>query len=71
VTRKRLTVPQAAEELGVTRQRVGWLIRHDLLKAELVSPRLYLIERGELDRYKKRRRPGPGRPPRRNGARPS
>jgi excisionase family DNA binding protein len=55
---------QAANELGVTEGRVRQLIRRGELRAELLRPRFYVVERESVERYKRGRRPR-GRPPKR------
>jgi excisionase family DNA binding protein len=58
-----LRVADAALELGVTTRRVRQLIAGGRLRAEPLTPRLYLVERESVERYKRTRRP-PGRPAR-------
>ena len=59
-----LRVADAALELGLTARRVRQLIAGGALRAERLSPRLYLVERDSVERHKRVRRP-PGRPARR------
>ena len=59
-----IRVADAAVELGVTPRRVRQLIARGVLRAELLSPRLYLVERESVERHKRARRL-PGRPGRR------
>jgi excisionase family DNA binding protein len=60
------TVAGAAAELGVSPRRVLQLIATGVLRAESINPRLYLVERASVERYRRDRRP-PGRPKRRDG----
>ena len=64
-TRDMVTVAEAARELGVSIRAVQNRIRSGEMNAEKVTPRLYLIPRGEVERWKPiGKRPG-GRPPKR------
>ena len=55
-----MSTVQAAEELGVNRQRVVALIKQGVLDAERVG-RSYLVTEESVERRKKEN-PGPGRP---------
>ncbi len=52
-----VTVTEAAEELGLSRQRVHRLIQGGQLPAEQVHDRLLVIPRSDLDRFKRVDRP--------------
>jgi excisionase family DNA binding protein len=54
-------VTDAASELDVTPRQIRKLIGQGVLRAESLGPRLYLVERTSVNRYKAERR-GPGRP---------
>ena len=56
-----MRVADAAIALGVTTRRVRQLITRGVLRAERLSPRLYLVEHETVDRYARTRRPA-GRP---------
>ena len=47
-----LTVAEAAQELGVSVRAVQNRIRAGEMEAEKVTPRLYLIPRSEVERWK-------------------
>jgi excisionase family DNA binding protein len=53
ITRDFLTIPEAAEELGVDPSTLRHAARKGTLKAELLRPRLLAVTREELDRYKR------------------
>lgn len=55
-----MTVAEVAVELGVSEERVRKLCQQGRMGTKIAG--VWLIEREELERYKKRRR-GPGRPP--------
>jgi excisionase family DNA binding protein len=57
-----LTVPQAAEIIGLSRIRVRVLVRSGELPAEKVG-RDWLIRRSVVERFARKERRGPGRPP--------
>jgi excisionase family DNA binding protein len=57
-----LTVTQAAQELGVSTARIRQLIAEKRITATWVNPRLYLIERADLDEYRKSPPSKMGRP---------
>lgn len=61
-----MRVADVAGELGVSGQHVRQLIRREILRAERLSPRLYMVERASVEAYKEGRRPA-GRPRRTNG----
>jgi excisionase family DNA binding protein len=61
-----LRVAEAASELGVSARRVRQLIMAGALQAQRLSPRLYLVERTSVERYKGLRRSA-GRPRRKGG----
>jgi excisionase family DNA binding protein len=46
--RRPLTVTEAAAHVGVSVQRIRWLIRNGKLKATQLSFGAYLIDRGDL-----------------------
>jgi excisionase family DNA binding protein len=56
-----LTVTQAAAALGLSVRGLRFRIAHGQMAAEQVSPRLYLIPRAEVERWKAlgRQKPGP------------
>ena len=56
-----MRVTEAAAALGVTTRRVRQLIEEGVLKAESLSPRMYLVERASVEAYARTRRPA-GRP---------
>ena len=56
-----LTIPQAAEQLGMKRQRVFILVQEGRIKAMRVG-RGWIIKQADLDRFNAK--------PRRNGGRP-
>ena len=56
-----MRVADVANELGVTSRHVRTLIERGMLVAERLSPRLYLVQRERVERYKWKRRPA-GRP---------
>jgi excisionase family DNA binding protein len=56
-----LSVAQAVELLGVTRQRVHDLIKNDQLVARKLG-RYYYIEAGEIERYKNQPKGKPYQP---------
>lgn len=58
-----ITTNEAAESLGVTRQRVLQLIQDGRLKAEKFG-NVYMIRRGDLDHIEERPM---GRPPKSDG----
>lgn len=55
-----MTVAEVAIELGVSEERVRKLCQQGRIGTKIAG--VWLIEREELERFKKRRR-GPGRPP--------
>lgn len=52
---------EAAKRLGVTAQHVTRLIRTGELKGEQIG-RTWVIDERSVEAFKKRERPGPGRP---------
>jgi excisionase family DNA binding protein len=58
-----LTVSQAAAELGLSVRGLRFRIEHGQMAAEQVSPRLYLIPRAEVERWKALGQQKPGRKP--------
>ena len=58
-----LTVTQAATELGITPDGVRDRIQRGLMHAERVNPRLWMIPREEVERWrgKGKLKPGPKR----------
>ena len=66
-----LTVQEAAVELGITVRGVQERLRRGAMQGERVTPRLWLIPRGEVERWKVLGRQRPGRKPgRKPGHRP-
>ena len=59
-----ISTSDAARELGITRQRVLQLIKHDRLKAERFA-NIYMIRRADLTAVEDRQ---PGRPPKQAAA---
>jgi excisionase family DNA binding protein len=57
-----LTVPRAAEIIGLSRVRIRNLVRSGELPAEKVG-RDWLIRRSVVERFAQKERRGPGRPP--------
>lgn len=57
-----VAIPEAARELGMSRQTLWRHINRGHLMAKKIG-RDYLIERTELARFDAERRKGPGRPP--------
>ena len=58
-----VTVTEAARELGVSARAVQNRILAGEMRAEKVTPRLYLIARSEVDRWKLVGKRKGGRPP--------
>ena len=58
-----VTVSEAASELGLTVHAVAKRLRQGTMRGEQVHPRLWLIPREEVERWKERGRlkPGPKR----------
>ena len=58
-----VTVTEAAAELGLTVHAVAKRLRRGQMKGERVSPRLWLVPREEVERWKEigRMKPGPRR----------
>ena len=54
---KFVTIAEAAEELGISRQRVHGLIQSKQLTSEVVHARMRVIPRKSLDALKKIERP--------------
>jgi excisionase family DNA binding protein len=69
--RDMLTVAEAAQELGVSARAVQNRIRAGEMDAEKVTPRLYLIPRSEVDRWKPVGKRKGGRPRKEQGGTPS
>lgn len=55
-----ITVAEAAERLSTSGRNVRRMIQAGQLRATAVTPRMYLIEEGDVEAAKLR--PGPGRP---------
>ena len=54
-----ITVSRAAQVLGVSRRRVLQFIQDGRLKGEQVTPRLWLLDAGDVSRFgREERRPG-------------
>ncbi len=60
-----ITVSEAAAELGLSTVGVARRLQRGHMRGIKVSPRLWLVERAEVDRAKAagRLKPGPKRPP--------
>lgn len=58
-----LTVAEAASELGLTVRGVQDRLLRGLMRGERVSPRLWMISRAEVERWKTLGRQRPGRKP--------
>jgi len=58
-----LTVQEAAVELGITVRGVQERLRRGAMQGERVTPRLWLIPRAEVERWKALGRQRPGRKP--------
>jgi excisionase family DNA binding protein len=56
-----LTIEEAAKELGMTAGAVRKAIHNDRITPRRFSPRVVLIPRAEVERYKRERKPA-GRP---------
>lgn len=54
-----LTIPQAAEEFGVTNQRMHQLIKTYSVSTISLHPRMMLVTRKELKKIPVERPPGP------------
>lgn len=56
-----MTVRQAADELGLTPAGIRRRIERGEMAATLISPRLYLVPREEVERWRElgRQKPGP------------
>jgi excisionase family DNA binding protein len=63
-----MTVAQAAAELGMSARAVRNRIERGEMKAEQLNPRLLLIPRAEVDRWREIGRLRPGPKPRRRQA---
>jgi excisionase family DNA binding protein len=59
---ERLTVRQAAEELGISMRRVQKLIQDERLPVDRVTSRFYLIRPADLDLIRERKLGRPKRP---------
>lgn len=57
-----ITIPQAAERFGVTRQRMHQLIGTYGVATVFVSPKLKMVDVKELAKIPAKRPPGPRRP---------
>jgi excisionase family DNA binding protein len=60
-----LTVAEVAEELGLTVRGVQDRLLRGLMRGERVSPRLWMVPRTEVERWKALGRQRPGRKPKR------
>jgi excisionase family DNA binding protein len=58
-----LTVQEAATELGITVRGVQERLKRGAMQGERVTPRLWLIPRDEVERWKVLGRQQPGRKP--------
>ena len=58
-----LTVAETAQELGLTVRGVQERLRRGLMRGERVSPRLWMIPRAEVERWRTLGRQKPGRKP--------
>lgn len=56
-----LTVAEAAQELGMTVRGVQERLRRGMMRGERVSPRLWMIQREEVERWRALGRQRPGR----------
>ena len=65
--RELLTVTEAADELGLTVRGVQERLRRGLMRGERVSPRLWMVPRAEVERWKALGRQKPGRKPKGDG----
>ena len=61
--RELLTVTETAAELGLTVRGVQERLRRGLMRGERVSPRLWMVPRAEVERWKALGRQRPGRKP--------
>lgn len=59
-----LTVQETAEELGITTRGVQHRLERGLMRGERVSPRLWMIPRTEVDRWREVGKLPRGRKPR-------
>lgn len=59
---KFLTIPEAADKLGLSPQRVWRFVQEGRLKATKMHPRLWVIREEDLEEFSKEER-RPGRPP--------
>jgi excisionase family DNA binding protein len=59
-----LTVQEAATELGITVRGIQERLKRGAMRGERVTPRLWLIPREEVERWKELGRQRPGRKPR-------
>ncbi len=59
-----LTVQETAEELGLTIRGVQNRLLRGSMQGERVSPRLWMIPRGEVERWRALGKQRPGRKPR-------
>jgi excisionase family DNA binding protein len=68
-----LTVTQAAAEFGMSPRGVRFRIERGEMAAERINPRLMLIPRAEVERWKElgRQKPGPKREARPNASQSS
>jgi excisionase family DNA binding protein len=66
-----MTVPQAAARLGLSPAGVRRRIERGDMKAELISPKLYLIDSEEVERWAALGKQKPGRKPKGEREQPS